>query len=149
MRLGLLLACSVCSIIAQPLGQLPKGKVVLIAQPHHDDHTTDYGMGGVIARFVESGYKAIYIRASNDEKDGANSYGVNDITNLKETRDAAKILGMDEVISLNWRNDFMNPIPLNELREHPTPPATSTARAAWIGASAKSPTSPSNSTNPK
>jgi LmbE family N-acetylglucosaminyl deacetylase len=117
MRLGLLLALSISAVIAQPLGQLPKGKVVLIAQPHHDDHTTDYGMGGVIARFVESGYKAIYIRASNDEKDGANSYGVNDITNLKETRDAAKILGMDEVISLNWRNDFMNPIPLNELRE--------------------------------
>lgn len=117
MRLGLLLALSISAAIAQPLGQIPKGKVVLIAQPHHDDHTTDYGMGGVIARFVESGYKAIYIRASNDEKDGANSYGVNDITNLKETRDAARILGMDEVISLNWRNDFMNPIPMNELRE--------------------------------
>ena len=100
-----------------PLGELPPGKVVLVAQPHHDDHTTDYGLGGVIARFVESGYKAYYVRASNDEKDGANSYGRNDITNLKETKDAIKILGMEEVISLNWRNDFMNPIPLLELRE--------------------------------
>jgi LmbE family N-acetylglucosaminyl deacetylase len=100
-----------------PLGELPRGKVVLVAQPHHDDHTTDYGMGGVIARFVESGYKAYYVRGSNDEKDGANSYGRNDITNLKETKDAIKILGMEEVISLNWRNDFMNPIPLLELRE--------------------------------
>jgi LmbE family N-acetylglucosaminyl deacetylase len=105
---------------AQPrfaLADLPKGKTVLVAQPHHDDHTTDYGMGGVIARFVESGYQVIYIRASNDEKDGANGYPRNDIINLKETRDAARILGMAEVISLNWRNDFMNPIPLNELRE--------------------------------
>jgi LmbE family N-acetylglucosaminyl deacetylase len=100
-----------------PLGKLPPGKVVLVAQPHHDDHTTDYGMGGVIARFVENGYKVYYVRGSNDEKDGANGYGVNDITNLKETRDAARILGMTEVISLNWRNDFMNPIPLLELRE--------------------------------
>jgi len=74
-------------------------------------------MGGVIARFVDSGYKAYYVRASNDEKDGANSYARNDIINLKETRDGIRILGMEDVISLNWRNDFMNPIPLNELRE--------------------------------
>jgi hypothetical protein len=67
--------------------RIAAGKVVLVAQPHHDDHTTDYGLGGVIARFVESGYKAYYVRASNDEKDGANSYGRNDITNLKETKD--------------------------------------------------------------
>jgi LmbE family N-acetylglucosaminyl deacetylase len=100
-----------------PLGQLPPGKILLVAQPHHDDHTTDYGMGGVIARFVESGYKGYYVRGSNDEKDGANGYARNDIINLKETRDGTRILGMEEVISLNWRNDFMNPIPLNELRE--------------------------------
>ena len=100
-----------------PLGEIPPGKILLVAQPHHDDHTTDYGMGGVIARFVEHGYKAYYIRASNDEKDGANGYPRNDIINLKETRDGIRLLGMEDVISLNWRNDFMNPIPLNELRE--------------------------------
>ncbi|MFN0103320.1 MAG: PIG-L deacetylase family protein [Bryobacteraceae bacterium] len=100
-----------------PLGELPPGKILLVAQPHHDDHTTDYGMGGVIARFIENGYKGIYVRGSNDEKDGANGYARNDIINLKETWDGIRILGMEEVISLNWRNDFMNPIPLNELRE--------------------------------
>lgn len=84
-----------------PLGEIPPGKVLLVVQPHHDDHTTDYGMGGVIARFVESGYKAYYVRASNDEKDGANSYARNDIINLKETRDGIRILGMEDVISLN------------------------------------------------
>ncbi len=100
-----------------PLGELPPGKVLLVAQPHHDDHTTDYGMGGVIARFIDSGYKGYYIRASNDEKDGAASYGRNDIINLRESNAGVHILGMEDVISLNWRNDFMNPIPLNELRE--------------------------------
>ena len=100
-----------------PLGELPPGKILLVAQPHHDDHTTDYGMGGVIARFIENGYKGYYVRASNDEKDGANGYARNDIVNLKETWDGIRILGMEEAISLNWRNDFMNPIPLNELRE--------------------------------
>lgn len=100
-----------------PLGSLPPGKVLLVAQPHHDDHTTDYGMGGVIAKFMENGYKGYYIRGSNDEKDGANGYGKNDIINLRESRAGVKILGMEDVISLNWRNDWMNPIPLNELRE--------------------------------
>lgn len=114
---GLILTFAAAAQERFPLEQLPPGKVLLIAQPHHDDHTTDYGMGGVIARFVESGYRAYYVRGSNDEKDGANSYGVNDITNLRESRAGNKILGVEEVISLNWRNDFMNPIPLDELRE--------------------------------
>lgn len=122
MRCFLLLVIAAGSASGQaqgrlPLGELPPGKTLLVAQPHHDDHTTDYGMGGVIARFIENGYKGYYIRGSNDEKDGANSYGRNDIINLRESRDGVRILGIDEVISLNWRNDFMNPIPLNELRE--------------------------------
>ncbi len=100
-----------------PLGELPKGKVVLIAQPHHDDHTTDYGMGGLIARFIENGYTGVYVRASNDEKDGNNGYAKNDMVNLREAREGLRHLGVHEVVSLNWRNDFMNPIPLNELRE--------------------------------
>lgn len=99
------------------MGEIPPGKVLLVAQPHHDDHTTDYGMGGTIAKFVDAGYTAYYVRGSNDEKDGSNGYGRNDIINLKETRDGTRILGMKDVISLNWRNDFMNPIPLLELRE--------------------------------
>lgn len=100
-----------------PVGDLPLGKILLVAQPHHDDHTTDYGMGGVIARFMENGFKGYYVRGSNDEKDGSNGYGRNDIINLREAREGVRILGMEEVISLNWRNDFMNPIPLDELRE--------------------------------
>ena len=119
-HLLLLIVAGVFSGQAQnrlPLGELPPGKILMVAQPHHDDHTTDYGMGGVIARFIENGYKGYYIRASNDEKDGSNGYARNDIVNLKETWDGIRILGMEEVISLNWRNDFMNPIPLNELRE--------------------------------
>lgn len=99
-----------------PLGKLPPGKVVMVLQPHHDDHTTDYGMGGLIARFVDEGYTAYYVRASNDEKDGPHGYARNDMTNLREAQEATRILGMKKVISLNWRNDYMNPIPLNELR---------------------------------
>ena len=99
-----------------PLGQIPPGKVVLVLQPHHDDHTTDYGMGGLIARFVDQGYEAYYVRASNDEKDGPHGHARNDMVNLRESAEATRILGMKKVISLNWRNDYTGPIPLNELR---------------------------------
>ena len=99
-----------------PLMDLPPGKVVLVLQPHHDDHTTDYGMGGLIARFVDEGYEAYYVRASNDEKDGSALPAENDIINHREAVAATKILGMKKVISLNWRNDYTTPIPLNELR---------------------------------
>lgn len=99
-----------------PTIQLPPGKVVLVCQPHHDDHTTDYGMGGLIARFVDEGYDVYYVRASNDEKDGSRLPAENDNINLRESVAAAKVLGMKEVISLNWRNDYSASIPLNELR---------------------------------
>lgn len=89
----------------------------MVLQPHHDDHTTDHGMAGLITRFVDAGYEAYYIRASNDEKDGAHGYARNDMINLRESIEATRILGMKKVISLNWRNDYMNPIPLTELRE--------------------------------
>lgn len=126
MRLAMTLAMRLLSMAALalsalpqklPLGEVPRGKVVLILQPHHDDHTTDYGMGGLIARMVDEGYEAYYVRASNDEKDGAHGYARNDIVNLRESVEGTRILGIRKVISLNWRNDYMNPIPLNELRE--------------------------------
>src|SRR6187397_3095057 len=75
-----------------PLMQLPPGKVVLVCQPHHDDHTTDHGMGGLIARFVDEGYDVYYVRASNDEKDGTREPAENDIINHRETVAAAKVL---------------------------------------------------------
>ncbi len=107
-------ACYAADLL--PLGRIPPGKTVLVIQPHHDDHTTDYGMGGLIARFVDSGYDAYYVRASNDEKDGVALQAENDNINLRESIAATRVLGMKKVISLNWRNDYMAPIPLDELR---------------------------------
>src|SRR5688572_19842323 len=115
--LAQVLAAGICPAADPlPLIKLPPGKVVLVPQPHHDDHTTDYGMGGLIARFVDEGYDVYYVRASNDEKDGIRLPAENDNINHRESVAAAKVLGMKEVISLNWRNDYTTPIPLNELR---------------------------------
>jgi LmbE family N-acetylglucosaminyl deacetylase len=114
----LVLIALMAPLAAAPLppGHIPPGKVLLVIEPHHDDHTTDYGMGGLIARFVDEGYKAYYVRASNDEKDGDHGYPLNDMVNLRESTAATKILGVEQVISLNWRNDYMDSIPLQELR---------------------------------
>ena len=89
-----------------PAGKVPPGKVFMVVQPHHDDHTTDYGMGGLIARLVDEGYTGYYIRASNDEKDGPHGYPLDDMINLKECITATRILGIKDVFSFNWRNDL-------------------------------------------
>lgn len=99
-----------------PLLRLPPGKSFLVILPHHDDHTHQYGFGGLIARLVDEGYTGRYVRVSNDEKDGGHGWGNNDLVNEKETREAVAALGIQEVISLNWRNDHMDSIPAGELR---------------------------------
>lgn len=101
---------------ALPIVNLPPGKTFMVIEPHHDDHTTDYGMGGLIAKFTEAGWQGWYVRGSNDEKDGAFGYPHNDMINLRESEAATKILGLKGVYSLNWRNDYMDATPLTELR---------------------------------
>jgi LmbE family N-acetylglucosaminyl deacetylase len=117
-RLCLIMLAAACAWAADPLplAQIPPGKTFLVLQPHHDDHTTDYGMGGLIARMIDEGYEGVYVRSSNDEKDGRHGYALNDAINLKEAREATRILGIREVVSLGWRNDYMDSIPLKELR---------------------------------
>ena len=114
--IGLLLFLAALGAEPLPLVEIPAGETFLVLQPHHDDHTTDYGMGGLIAKLVDAGYRGIYVRASNDEKDGRHGYPLDDMINLKEAIRAAEVLGMESVVSLNWRNDYMDPIPLQELR---------------------------------
>jgi LmbE family N-acetylglucosaminyl deacetylase len=111
----MVVAGSAGALMAQPLprGKIPPGKVLLVIQPHHDDHISQ---GGLIARFLDEGYEGYYVRVSNDEKDGSASYPVNDMINLRESIAATKILGLKDVISLNWRNDYMDPTPHVELR---------------------------------
>ena len=102
-----------------PLGKIPPGKRLMVIQPHHDDHSWQYGFAGLIARMVDAGYQGVFVRVSNDEKDGGMSrgWGRNDISNYEDTLVATAHLGLGEVISLNWRNDHMDSIPHTELRD--------------------------------
>jgi LmbE family N-acetylglucosaminyl deacetylase len=103
---------------ALPLGKIPPGKTFLVVLSHHDDHTWEWGFGGFIARLTQAGWTGRFVRTTNDEKDVRLGWGRNDQVNLSEAIEATKALGIGEVISLNWRNDHMDSIPLNELRAH-------------------------------
>ncbi|MBI1787030.1 MAG: PIG-L family deacetylase [Acidobacteria bacterium] len=99
-----------------PLLPIPPGKTALVILAHHDDHTWQYGLGGTIAKMSDAAYTVYFVRVTNDEKDGGAGWGNNDQTNLREAIAATRFLGVKEVLSLNWRNDHMDSIPLNELR---------------------------------
>ena len=99
-----------------PLGAIPAGKTFLIIQAHHDDHTWEAAFGGFAARLTEGGWTGYFVRTTNDEKDGSSGWGRNDQINLREARDAARFLGLRDVISLNWRNDHMDSISAQEVR---------------------------------
>ncbi len=119
LRLGIYLLGLFAAALAAdplPLAELPPGETFLVIHPHHDDHTWQYGFGGLIAKMVDAGWSGVYVRVSNDEKDGANGWARNDMTNEAETHEALEALGVERVISLNWRNDHMDSIPLVELR---------------------------------
>ncbi len=95
---------------------LPPGKTFLVIHPHHDDHSWAYGHGGLITKLADAGWTGYYVRVSNDEKDGAHGYPHNDMINLREAEEATGHLGMKGVISLNWRNDYMDSTPIKEIR---------------------------------
>ncbi|MBI3696584.1 MAG: PIG-L family deacetylase [Acidobacteria bacterium] len=120
MTRAILVAALACSILSAagplPLGKVPPGKVFFVVLPHHDDHTWEYGFGGLMVKFADAGYTGYYVRVSNDEKDGGLGWAENDIVNHRETVEAVRQLGMKDVISLNWRNDHSDSVPHNEMR---------------------------------
>ncbi len=91
---------------------------MLIIQSHHDDHTWEWGFGGFIAKLTGAGYTAYFVRTTNDEKDSAVGWGRGDEINHRESVAATRFLGVKDVISLNWRNDHMDSVPIKEVREN-------------------------------
>ncbi len=95
-----------------------KGRVLAIVAPHADDWSIL--AGGTVARMTGAGWTVYLIRATNDEKD---SYGLRlgaaetILRNTRELDDAARIAGIREVISLNMKNDELDPVSHTETRE--------------------------------
>lgn len=88
---------------------------MVIVTAHADDFTIF--AGGTIAKLIDEGYTAHLIRVTNDEKDSWDlSPGETSHRNTLEMRDAADIIGVKEIYSLDFRNDEMDPVPETEVR---------------------------------
>ncbi|MBX9599700.1 MAG: PIG-L family deacetylase [Bryobacteraceae bacterium] len=91
------------------------GRTLVIVTAHADDFTIF--AGGAIARLIDQGYTAHLIRVTNDEKDSWDlPPGETSHRNTVEMRAAAGILGIQEIHSLDYRNDEMDPVPETEIR---------------------------------
>lgn len=92
-----------------------KGRTLVIVTAHADDFTIF--AGGTIAKLVDEGYTAHLIRVTNDEKDSYDlSGGETSHRNTVEMETAARIMGIKEIHSLDFRNDEMDWVPETEVR---------------------------------
>jgi len=116
--IALMLLPALPAMAELPVVDIPPGhtKTFLVIHPHHDDHSWVSGQAGLVTKLVDAGWTGYYVRVSNDEKDGPHGYPHDDMVNLFEAREATENLGIKDVISLNWRNDYMDPTPHNEIR---------------------------------
>jgi LmbE family N-acetylglucosaminyl deacetylase len=96
---------------------LPAGaKVVLVVTADADDYIL--AAGGTIASMIDGGATAYLVRATNDEKDSWDSSTEEAARRTSdESRQAARILGIKEVISLGYRAGELGGVSPTELRD--------------------------------
>lgn len=91
------------------------GRSLVVITAHADDFTIF--AGGTLAKFIDEGYTGHLIRITNDEKDSYDlDLGETSHRNTVEMREAAKIIGISDVHSLDFRNDEMDAISETEVR---------------------------------
>ncbi|HZT32270.1 MAG TPA: PIG-L deacetylase family protein [Bryobacteraceae bacterium] len=92
-----------------------EGRSLVVITAHADDFTIF--AGGTIAKLIDQGYTGHLIRVTNDEKDSYDlDLGETSHRNTVEMREAARILGINDVHSLDFRNDEMDAISETEVR---------------------------------
>lgn len=91
-------------------------KTLLILIAHADD--TEFLAGGAVARFADEGYRIYEVIATNNER-GSHELDRETIIaqSREEARQAARILGKQEVLFLDYSDGMLSDTPLNELRE--------------------------------
>jgi LmbE family N-acetylglucosaminyl deacetylase len=91
-------------------------KTAMIFSPHADD--TAAFCGATLAKFAAQGWQVLIVRVTNDASD---SWGLTReetiLRNTDELRKAAEILGVAEIIELDYETDTLSSIPELELRE--------------------------------
>jgi LmbE family N-acetylglucosaminyl deacetylase len=99
----------------QGSGQSYKGRTMVIITAHADDFSIF--AGGTLAKMIQEGYTAHLIRVTNDEKDSQSLTAAETVyRNALELRKAADIIGVQDIFSLDFPNDEMDPQPETMVR---------------------------------
>ena len=91
-------------------------QTAMIISPHGDDAAAF--CGATIAKFADEGWHIILVRVTDDRKDSIELTVEETIAkNAEELHNAAKILGVKEIIELGFETDMLADVPLGKLRE--------------------------------
>jgi N-acetylglucosamine malate deacetylase 1 len=84
--------------------------------PHGDDAAAFFG--GTVAKFAAKGWNVVLVRVTDDSKDSIGST-ITDTTRLnrEQLHEAAKLLGVGEVVDLGYQTDCLGDASRVELRE--------------------------------
>ncbi len=88
----------------------------MVISPHADDAAAF--CGATLAKFADQGWKVILVRVTDDRKDSLGLSIEETIQrNTDEMREAARILGIQEIVELGFETDVLADVPLGKLRE--------------------------------
>ena len=91
-------------------------QTAMIISPHADDAAAF--CGATIAKFADQGWNIVLVRVTDDRKDSIGLTIEQTIAqNTKELHDAAAILGVREIVELDFETDVLADVPLGKLRE--------------------------------
>jgi len=91
-------------------------KTALVISPHADDAAAF--CGATIAKFADEGWHIVLVRVTDDRKDSvALTIEETIAKNTEELHNAAKILGVSEIVELGFETDMLADVPLGKLRE--------------------------------
>jgi LmbE family N-acetylglucosaminyl deacetylase len=90
--------------------------VALVISPHADDAAAF--CGATLAKFAAQGWEIILVRVTDDRKDSLTLSVEETIRrNTEELHQAARILGIKEIVELGFETDVLADVPLGAIRE--------------------------------
>jgi LmbE family N-acetylglucosaminyl deacetylase len=96
-------------------GQPHKGRMLAAIQPHCDD--VPIFASGTVLKLIAEGYRGILIRTSNDEMAGRGAtIGEVVLNNERDTIAVTKLMGLEKLYDLGYRNHLMDGTSRLELR---------------------------------
>lgn len=91
-------------------------RTALVVAPHADDAAAF--CGGTLAKFAAEGWRVVLLRVTDDRTDSVGLSCEETIRrNAEELREAARILGVAEIVELGFETDRLADVPETALRE--------------------------------